>query len=107
MEMTAVEIFGVGGPAAGVAALLGFLLKAYLEKRGADREDLKSDRESESGIVETTRQALKLAREEMQAIDDRRDKEREDFERRIARLTEENRVLTEALARAKHDNRRT
>lgn len=87
--MGAAEIFGVGGPVAGIAALLGFLLKAYLEKRGADRDDVKTDRESESGIVETTRHALALAREEMDAIDARRVKERTEYEERIARLNSE------------------
>ena len=104
MEMTAIEIFGVGGPVAGVAALLGFLLKAYLEKRGADRDDVKLDRESESGIVETTKQALALAREEMIAIDDRRRKEREEFEQRVAQLSQEVERLTGALSQARNRN---
>jgi methylthioribose-1-phosphate isomerase len=104
MEMTAAEIFGVGGPAAGVAALLGFLLKAYLEKRGADRDDVKADRESESGIVETTRQALALARQEMLETDARRQKERDDCDQKIARLTAENERLTAALLQARNLN---
>lgn len=104
MGMTAVEIFGVGGPVAGVAALLGFLLKAYLEKRGADRDDVKLDRESESGIVETTRQALALAREEMSAIDERRRREREELELQITRLRQENDRLTKALVQARNRN---
>lgn len=102
MEMTAAEIFGVGGPAAGIAALLTFLLKAYLEKRIADRDDVKTDRESESGIVETTKQALALARQEMLDMDARRQKERDECELRIARLTADNERLTEALARARN-----
>lgn len=104
MEMTAAEIFGVGGPAAGVAALLGFLLKAYLEKRGADRDDVRIDRESESGIVETTRQALSLARQEMLETDTRRQKERDECERRIAYLISENERLTAALLQARNLN---
>lgn len=102
--MTAAEIFGVGGPAAGIAALLTFLLKAYLEKKGADRDDVRIDRESESGIVETTRQALALARQEMLETDTRRQKERDECEERILKLTVENGRLTEALLRARNLN---
>lgn len=47
------------------AAVAGFFLKAYLEKRKSDRDDRKTDRESESGIVEATRDTLRIVREQM------------------------------------------
>lgn len=48
-----------------LSAIEGFFLKAYLEKRKGDREDRNADRESESGIVETTKEALRIARDQM------------------------------------------
>jgi chromosome segregation ATPase len=49
---------GVSGPLAALAAIAGFFLKAYMEKR-------KGDRESESGIVETTKETLRIVRNQM------------------------------------------
>lgn len=102
--MTAVEIFGVGGPVAGFVALGGFLVKAYLDRRQSRRDDTKSSRESESGIVETTKLALKLAREEMAEIDERRREERQEFEARIARLTGDNKQLRSQVAESRRKN---
>lgn len=58
------------GPIAVFAAFGGFFVKAYLEKRKGDREDRKIDRESESGIVETTREALRIVRKQMRKMDE-------------------------------------
>lgn len=62
------EIIGVGGPIATVAAIFGFFINAWLQKRKDDREEIRSKRDSESGIVETTGQALRLVREQMSAM---------------------------------------
>jgi chromosome segregation ATPase len=51
-------LVGTSGPLAVLAAIAGFFLKAYMEKR-------KGDRESESGIVETTKEALRIVRDQM------------------------------------------
>lgn len=59
------SVAGVGGTAGIAGAVLSFVLKAYIDKRNADREDTKVERESESGIVETTGVALKIVREQM------------------------------------------
>ena len=90
------QVVGVGGPAAIVAAILGFLVNAFMAKRKDDREETKSSRESESGIVETTSKALKIVREQMESMD--RDLKRlqldnERLKRRVERLEDENRQL--------------
>jgi predicted RNase H-like nuclease (RuvC/YqgF family) len=54
-----------GSPIAIVALILGYLLKFYIDNRREKREDSKTERESESGIVETTNAALKIVREQM------------------------------------------
>jgi chromosome segregation ATPase len=59
------QFLSVGGPVSGVLAALGFLGKMYMDSRKEKREDVASDRQSESGIVETTRTALELVRKEM------------------------------------------
>jgi predicted RNase H-like nuclease (RuvC/YqgF family) len=51
-------LVGTSGPLAALAAIAGFFLKAYMEKR-------KGDRESESGIVETTKETLRIVRDQM------------------------------------------
>jgi len=58
----------IGGPFGILLAFAGFLVKSFLDKRADDREETKSERESESGIVETTNSALKIVREQMQAL---------------------------------------
>lgn len=63
--MSVAEYLTIGGPPAVVLGILGFLLNAYLSKKKDDREEVRLDRESESGIVETTKSALKMVREEM------------------------------------------
>jgi peptidoglycan hydrolase CwlO-like protein len=62
------EILSVGGPISGVLAAIGFLTKIWFDSRKDKREDKASDRQSESGIVETTSAALKMVRDEMQAM---------------------------------------
>lgn len=59
------KIIGTGGPVAGVGAILGFLAKLWLDARKEKRADTLTDRESESGIVETTAAAIKLVRDQM------------------------------------------
>lgn len=68
VKMSIGEIIGVGGPIATVAAIFGFFINAWLQKRKDDREEIRSKRDSESGIVETTGQALRLVREQMSAM---------------------------------------
>jgi chromosome segregation ATPase len=63
--MDIVALLETGGPLAGLAAIAGFSLKAYLEKRRSDREDWKAERESESGIVETTKESLRIVRDQI------------------------------------------
>jgi hypothetical protein len=65
MEFNLASLVGVGGPVGIIALIGGFLLKAYLTKRDQDRADDKGERESESGIVETTKTALGIVREQM------------------------------------------
>jgi septal ring factor EnvC (AmiA/AmiB activator) len=66
--MNVATLVGTSGPLALLAAFAGFFLKAYLEKRKGDREDRKTDRESESGIVETTKETLRIVRDQMGQI---------------------------------------
>lgn len=62
------EFLSVGGPISGVLAALAFLGKMWLDSRKDKREDKASDRQSETGIVETTTAALKMVRNEMEAM---------------------------------------
>lgn len=62
---TFAEILSVGGPLSGVLAALMFLGKIWFDSRKDKREEKASDRQSESGIVETTRAALEMVRNEM------------------------------------------
>lgn len=87
--MTIAEYIGVGGPVGIGFAILGFLLNAYLTKRRDDREEIKIERESETGIVETTKQALAMAREEMLAINLARLDERKENSARIDTIRKE------------------
>lgn len=87
--MTVTEYIGVGGPIGIIFAFLGFLVNAYLSKRKDDREETKIERESESGIVETTKQALQMARDEMTAVNLARIDERREHEDRLARIRRE------------------
>lgn len=84
--MTVTDYIGVGGPLSIVFAALGFLLNAYLARRKAAREDVQIERESETGIVETTRQALAMAREEMEVVNLARRVEREEYRNNLAAL---------------------
>jgi hypothetical protein len=87
--MTITEYIGVGGPVGIVFAFVGFLLNAWLSKRKDDREEIKIERESESGIVETTKQALQMARDEMTAVNLARIDERKEHEERLTRIRRE------------------
>lgn len=62
------QILSVGGPVSGVLAIVMFLGKLWLDSRKDKREDTATERQSESGIVETTRTALQLVRSEMQSM---------------------------------------
>lgn len=59
------KILGIGGPSSIATALLFWLGKMWLDSRRNKREDVKTERESESGIVETTSALTKLVREQM------------------------------------------
>ncbi len=87
--MTVTDYIGVGGPLGIVFAALGFLLNAYLARRKAAREDVQIERESETGIVETTRQALAMAREEMTAQGLARLEDKREYQERVAALRAE------------------
>lgn len=62
------EFLSVGGPISGVLAAIGFLTKMWFDSRKEKREDTASERQSESGIVETTRAALEMVRKEMMSM---------------------------------------
>jgi hypothetical protein len=59
------QILGIGGPSSIATALVFWLGKLWLESRREKREDTKTERESESGIVETTSALTKLVRDQM------------------------------------------
>ena len=108
--MVVTEYISVGGPIGIGAAILGFLLNAYLTKRRDDREETKLERESETGIVETTKQALAMAREEMLAMNLARLDERKEHLARIETIRQEKneeikqlRDRVEALIRENHE----
>jgi hypothetical protein len=82
-------LIGTGGPVAGVGAILGFLAKLWLDSRKEKRADTLTDRESESGIVETTAAAIKLVRDQMIAMGLDINKLNE----RVAQLNMDNAVL--------------
>jgi hypothetical protein len=93
--MQIAEYIGIGGPVGIGAAILGFLLNAWLTKRRDDREEIKIERESETGIVETTKQALAMARDEMVAMNAQRLDERKEHIARIEAIrTEKNEEIT-------------
>lgn len=56
---------GTGGIIGGIGTILGFLAKLWLDARKEKRQDRLTDRESESGIVETTAAAIRLVRDQM------------------------------------------
>jgi hypothetical protein len=59
------QILGIGGPSSIATALLFWLGKMWLDSRRDKREDVKTERESESGIVETTSALTRMVREQM------------------------------------------
>lgn len=97
------RLLGTGGPLAGAGALLGYLAKLWLDSRKDKREDTKSARESESGIVETTRAAIHMVREQMvqmgeeistlKALREQDSKTIDKLERRVRELEVENDYL--------------
>lgn len=95
--MAITEYIGIGGPVGFIFLILGFILNAYLTKRKDDREEIKIERESESGIVETTKQALQMARDEMTAVNLARIDERKEHEDRLARVRKEHAEQVEQL----------
>lgn len=62
------QILSIGGPLSGVLAAVVFLSKLWFDSRKDKREDKVTDRQSESGIVETTSAALKMVRSEMEEM---------------------------------------
>lgn len=83
------EYLSIGGPPAVVLGILGFLLNAYLSKRKDDREETRLDRESESGIVETTRTTLQLVRAELKEITEARARDKQEHAKDLAELKAE------------------
>lgn len=59
------KILGIGAPSGIAVSLLVYLTKLWLESREGKRKDKCTERESESGIVETTSALTKLVREQM------------------------------------------
>lgn len=95
--MAITDYIGIGGPIGIVFMFLGFLLNAYLARRKDVREDVKIERESESGIVETTRAALSMAREEMAAVNLSRTDDRMAYRDALVALRQEKDSEIEAL----------
>jgi len=62
------QILGIGGPSSIATALLFWLGKMWLDNKREKRADVTTERESESGIVETTSALTKLVREQMLAM---------------------------------------
>jgi predicted RNase H-like nuclease (RuvC/YqgF family) len=59
------RLLGAGGPLGAAGLLLGYLAKLWLDSRKEKRQETLTERESESGIVETTRAAIQMVREQM------------------------------------------
>jgi predicted RNase H-like nuclease (RuvC/YqgF family) len=59
------RLLGTGGPLGAAGLLLGYLAKLWLDSRKEKRQETLTERESESGIVETTRAAIQMVREQM------------------------------------------
>lgn len=68
ISLAPIQVLGLGAPFAITMVLLGFATKAYFDKRKDSREDTRTERESESGIVETTRAAIAIVRGEMVSL---------------------------------------
>lgn len=66
--LSALQGLGIGGTGALILALLTFLGNSYWKKRSETREDVKSERSSESGIVETTASAMRIIKEQMESM---------------------------------------
>jgi len=62
------SIIGTGGPLVAFCTILGYVSRLWIENRKDKREGKVADRQSESGIVETTAAAIKLVREQMEAM---------------------------------------
>jgi hypothetical protein len=83
------EYLAVGGPTGIVLGILGFLLNAYLSKRKDDREERRLDRETETGIVETTKLTLVTVRSELQAMREARAQDRAEHTQQIQAIKAE------------------
>jgi hypothetical protein len=63
--ITAGQAIGFGVPGSVIMGLLGWLAATYFKNREDKRADSKTERESESGIVETTGATLQIVRGEI------------------------------------------
>lgn len=96
MDLSFATIAGIGGPTAIISIFLGFFIQAYKARKTETREDIQTERTSESGIVETTSAALLIVRDEMTRLNtDIRDLRHENSEQRrtIEELTKRVRDL--------------
>jgi chromosome segregation ATPase len=84
------KLLGTGGPVAAVGIILGYLSKIWFDSRKENRADKLTDRQSESGIVETTAAAIKLVRDQMIAMG----QDITTLNARIVELQKDNAVLT-------------
>lgn len=111
-DLSALQGFGIGGFGMLILSLLTFIGNSYWKKRNETREDTKSERESESGIVETTSAAIEIVREQMVVMSvemkelkqenkilDKRVDELENTERRHIRKIEDLELGMEKLER--------
>ena len=63
--ITAGQAIGFGAPGAIIMGILGWLAATYFKSREDKRAGTKTERESESGIVETTGVTLQIVRTEI------------------------------------------
>lgn len=95
---------GIGGPVATIVFIAGFLLREWRNKRKDDREDKTTERSTESGIVETTKQALEIVRGQMAQFERdlatevrRRERQKQEYEEKIEELKQEHEEKIEEL----------
>lgn len=62
------QFFGTSGPLVGVAVLVTYVAKVWIDSRKEKREDKKADLEGEVGAVAAAREAVALVREQMQQL---------------------------------------
>lgn len=100
---------GTTGPIGAICLAVGFLFNMWLKSRQDKREGSKTERESESGIVETTSEAMKIVREQMKEMrEDIKNLKAENAEKdkRIDELETEVRELREGRPRARRPAQR-